>query len=113
MNELKTWEVLKAQTEELRVEFLRTDIALCMTFSNLVTTELGMHDRPAAERVFMKAERGYDTIARFLRQMEDGQQKREIGQELAALRTALDAANGRLHSGEGSGKAEPGPGELA
>jgi hypothetical protein len=80
----------KAASERNLVDFIRTDLALCFTFAHLAETELRMQDREAAQRILEKAEIGYDTIARFLPDVPNAEQKYEIGRKLTALRARID-----------------------
>jgi hypothetical protein len=80
----------QAATEQDRYDFLRTDLALCSTFVDLVETELDYEHVEIAERVFSEAERGYATVQRLLAYVRNPEQYREIEQGLGELRTRLD-----------------------
>jgi hypothetical protein len=88
---------LRAATDKSRVEFLQTDLGLCITFADLAITELGIGDREAAQRVLQKAEIAYATIARIVQEVENADQKDEIVQRLVKLRARLDSIHAVLH----------------
>lgn len=91
---------MHAETQQNRLDFLQTDLALCFTFSDLAATELEtMGDREAALRVQAKAEEGHAAIASFLLDVGDGPQKQAIQQKLADLRSKLDSLQGALQPG--------------
>ena len=81
---------LHAQAQQNRIEFLKTDLALCFTFADLLETEVGMGDLEAAHRLKQNAEHGYDTIAQILVGVDDGTEKGQIQQGLNDLRVRLD-----------------------
>jgi hypothetical protein len=90
MSELTKLSDLQAATDGNRLDFLRTDLQLCFTFAELAKTERQIGDRDAARRVLEKAETGCATIARFLADVENPDQKNEIALKLAELRATLD-----------------------
>jgi hypothetical protein len=94
---LPALEGLNAKSQHARADFLRSDLALSFTFANPAITELEMGDRAAAERVLGKAIEGHATIARFLPDVENAGQRKEIGQKLAELHVAIDNVQRRLH----------------
>jgi hypothetical protein len=79
--ELTSMSDLQAATNQSRVDFLQTDLALCFTFADLAKTEYQSGDRDAARRILEKAEIGYATIAGFLGDVENPDQKSEIAKE--------------------------------
>jgi hypothetical protein len=91
MAELTNLSDLEAATNRNLIDFLQTDLGLCFTFTDLAKTERHIGDQDAARRVLEKAEAGYATIARFLADVKDANQKSEIAQKLAELRARLDA----------------------
>jgi hypothetical protein len=82
---------LHARTEQNRIDFLQTDLALCFTFIDLAKTELAGGDREAAMQALANAENGYATIARFAPEVNNPEQRNDIEQKLGELRSALDA----------------------
>jgi len=87
---------LHTKDEQKRVDFLRTDLALCFTFADLAQTELRLGDREAAQQVLAKAEHGYATVARFLPEVENVERRNEIERKWNDLRTALDSVHRQL-----------------
>lgn len=74
-----------------RYDFLRTDLALCFTFIELVRTELRFGHLDIAERVFRKVELAYETIAHHLAYVKDPEQYEKIAQGLSEVREALNS----------------------
>src|SRR4051794_17014067 len=97
MSDLRTLSELQAETEENRINFLRTDLALCFTFIDLANTEIESGERDAAMRVCAKAEDGYATIARFVPEVRNPEHRSHITQKLAELRAVLDVLQQKLH----------------
>jgi hypothetical protein len=56
-----------------------------------------MGDWETAQSVLEKAETGYATIARFLPEVENADQRNEIAQKLAELRARLDGERRRFN----------------
>jgi hypothetical protein len=84
---------LHAQSQRNRIEFLKTDLAICFTFADLVDTEFLIGDREAALLVKEKAEHGYETIAHLLTGVDDSTEKDAIQERLHELRARLDGTN--------------------
>ncbi len=83
---------LHAKTQRDRIDFLQTYLALCFTFADIVQTELHtMGDRDGALSAQSKAERGYETIALLVLNVDGGPQKRAIQEKLTELGTRLDS----------------------
>lgn len=91
MRELRSLSELHAETEQNRIEFLRTDVALCLTFVDIARTELAMGEPGAAKRASGKAEQGYITITHFLPYIRKDEERQEIETKLIELRLALDS----------------------
>ena len=85
-------------TERTHYEFLTTDLGVCFTFAKLVEERIRLNDREAAKQALVKAERGYDTIRRFLTDVRNTEHRKEIETKLNQLRTSLDALQGQLKS---------------
>ncbi|SRR5260221_497443 len=85
-------------TEQTRYEFLTTDLEVCFTFAKVVEAKIRLNDREAAEGALVKAERGYDTIRRFLADVRNSEHRKEIETKLNRLRTSLDALRSQLKS---------------
>ena len=87
---------LNADTERIRLDFLRADLALCFTFANLSRIELEMGDFEAARRALAKAETGQAAITRFLPHIADEKHRSEIAQGLNELRITLHSIRHQL-----------------
>ena len=98
MSDLQSLCELRIKTEENRIDFLRTDLALCITFTDLAKTEITIGDRDAALMVCAKAEAGYVTISHFLPDVNNPEHRKEITQTLKELRAVLDLLQKRLHA---------------
>ena len=85
-------------TERTRYEFLTTDLEVCFTLAKLVEERIRLKDRGVAKQALVKAERGYDTIRRFLTDVRNTEYRQEIETKLNQLRTSLDALEGQLKS---------------
>jgi hypothetical protein len=85
-------------TERARYEFLTTDLEVCFTLAKLVAERIRLNDREVAKQALVKAERGYDTIRRFLTDVRNTEHRKEIETKLNQLRTSLDALEGQLKS---------------
>jgi len=96
MGDLPNRSELHARTEQNRVDFLQTDLALCFTFIDVAETELAMGDREAARRALDKAQDGYATIDRFAPEVENPEHHNDIERKLRELRSALDALHNRI-----------------
>lgn len=57
---------LQAQSERRRIEFMKTEVELGITFADLGHTELAMSNMPHAQRARVHAQSAYDVITREL-----------------------------------------------
>jgi hypothetical protein len=55
---------LREQTEQARLDFIRTDLGVCMTFATVAETAYSMGHREHAERTLASAEKGYSDMLR-------------------------------------------------
>jgi hypothetical protein len=90
MADLPEFSEIRIKTDQGRLDFLKTDLALCSTFADLVTTELELGDLEAARSVWMKADSGYYAMERFVSQVPDLAQRAAIKSKLDRLRIRLD-----------------------
>ena len=88
MADQKSTAELVAATQEALIDFLRTDLAMCVTFADLAETELGL-DRQGALEAFKRAERGYEIIEQFVMRVQDTTKRQEIEQKMNLLRSRL------------------------
>jgi hypothetical protein len=85
-------------TERTRYEFLTTDLEVCFTLAKLVEERIRLNDRDVAKQALVKAERGYDTIRRFLTDVRNTEHRNEMETKLNQLRISLDTLAGQLKS---------------
>jgi hypothetical protein len=86
------WSALRDQTEQVRLDFIRTDLEVCLTFAAVVETEYDMGNRDHAERTLAEAEKGYSTLLGLLSQAKGLQleTENELHTRLKQLRERLD-----------------------
>jgi hypothetical protein len=56
---------LKAETEQARLDLIRTDLGVCLTLADLAETEFGLGNREHAEQTLAKAAKGYSDMLRL------------------------------------------------
>ena len=88
----------QVMTEQTRYEFLTTDLGVCFTLAKVVEERIRLNDREVAKQALVKAERGYETVRRFLPDVRNSEHRDEIETKLKQLRTSLDALKGQLKS---------------
>ena len=83
---------LRALTEQSRVDFIRTDLGVCMTFATVAETAYRMGHRKHAERTLAKAEKGYSDMLRFfaLARVMTPEVQSELKSKFKHLRERLD-----------------------
>jgi len=59
------WGQLRDETEHLRLDFIRTDLGVCLTLATIVEGEFNMGNREHAERTLAEAEKGYSDMLRL------------------------------------------------
>jgi hypothetical protein len=94
---------LRARVDQGRVTFLKTDLRLCVSFSGLAAARLTMGNRESAEQAIAHAEKGYETISRFLSDPKHvshltADQVRDFKAELHRVRERLDGLQARRRS---------------
>jgi hypothetical protein len=93
------FENLQASLDHNLVNFLETDLALCFTFTDIAVARIETGNRQLAEQAIADAEKGYQTVSRFLadRHASDmnAEKKQELTAELQRLRKRLDGIQGR------------------
>ena len=91
---------LRAATENVLLNFLQADLALCFTFADRLKSELRIGNWNAARKVLAEAEKGHATIARFLPRGTDVKPRNEIKRRMNDLRTILDSAHREMRQAE-------------
>ncbi|HEY1241215.1 MAG TPA: hypothetical protein VGF16_11705 [Bryobacteraceae bacterium] len=84
-----------AETDRLRVEFLLTEFNLCLTFLEVARVELDSGGPDHARRSLGDAEKGYQTIHRFLNDRKHidhltAEQLASLHEKQRTLRQAID-----------------------
>ena len=67
-NPFPNWFTLLLRVEEVRLDFIRTDLGVCSTFADIVEREYTMGNWDHAERTLAVTEKGYSTVLRLLSQ---------------------------------------------
>jgi hypothetical protein len=84
------WAHLRAETEQLRLDFIRTELKTCITFASLAATEHQIGDRKAAEHCTRESKKAYYTVIRFLSRVTCAEDRRGSETKLRELRETLD-----------------------
>jgi hypothetical protein len=92
---------LEAASEQMRLNFLQTNLELCFTFADLIETQLRIGDVEVAQSALEKAEAGYANVARLLPDGDNADDRNEIELELARLRARLDSEQIRMDGNRG------------
>jgi len=90
------WANLQAETEELRLDLIRTELETCRTFATLAATEHQIRDREAAEHCTREANKAYYTVIRFLSRVTCADERRGFETKLKELRETLDDLDQRI-----------------
>jgi hypothetical protein len=59
---------LRDGNEQARLDFIRTDLGVCLTFAAIVEEEFNLGNRKHAERTLAEAEKGYSDMLRYFLQ---------------------------------------------
>jgi len=99
-------EGLHGQTEQNRLNFLRTDVELCFTLGGIVEMEQSMGDPQHAARTLALIEKAHADLRRIFarRSHWEAQPTTEIRAKLSRLREMLDRLNALLGRPTGEGK---------
>ena len=86
---------LQSQLDQNRIDFLRTELGLSLTFANLAQTKREPGKEEHAKRAMASAEKGYATMQRFLSDPKHAehikdQERRELTEGMTELRRKLD-----------------------
>jgi hypothetical protein len=74
---------LRAETDQALLDFIRTDLDLCLVFATVAETASSMGHRAHAERTIASAEKGYTDMLRFFLRAKG--MTPEVEKELTAL----------------------------
>ena len=59
------WVTLRDDVEEVRLDFIRTDLQVCLTLTSVAETHCDSGNREHAARTIAKAEKGYSDLLQF------------------------------------------------
>jgi len=88
---------IRDEIDQAIIDFIRTDLGVCLTFATIVESELNMGNREHAERTIAAAEKGYSDMLRFFlraRGMTPNVEK-ELQSKFTRLRERLDGLQQR------------------
>jgi hypothetical protein len=83
---------LKDEFERIRLDFIRTDLDLCLTLVTIVKTQYNKGNREHAVRTLAAAEKGYSDMLRFYSQVKGltVEREKEFQLKFNRLREQLD-----------------------
>ena len=86
---------LKANLDRHRVEFMKSELALCFTFSTIAARRYETGDEESAKKSLANAEKAYETVILFLSDPKHSkhltaEESQDITAELERLRERLD-----------------------
>ena len=92
---------LQDEIEQSRLDFIKTDLDVCLTFATVAEAAISMGRREHAERTIASAEKGYSDMLRYFTQvagMTAGVES-ELQSKFRRLRERLDGLQRKLHEG--------------
>jgi hypothetical protein len=86
---------LQAESNRHRLDLIKTELALCFTFSTIAARKYETGNHESASQSMAKAEKAYKTVAQFLSDPKHskhltGGERQDIRAELERLRDRLD-----------------------
>ena len=86
---------LRAESDGHRLDLIKTELALCFTFSTIAARKYETGGRESASKSMANAEKAYETVLQFLSDPKHstrltGEESRDITAELERLRERLD-----------------------
>ena len=86
------WTTLRDDIEQLRLDFIRTDLGVCLTFATVAETSYGMGHGEHSELTLAEAEKGYADMLRYFSQATQitPEAKKELQLTFTPLRERLD-----------------------
>lgn len=84
---------LRDEFERIRLDFIWTDLDVCLTLAAVAKTQYSMGNREHAERALAAAEKGYSDMLRFFSQAKrlTVEREKEFQSKFDKLRDRLDA----------------------
>jgi hypothetical protein len=95
---------LQAESNRRRLSLIKTELALCFSFSTIAARKYETGNHESAARSMVKAEKAYETVIEFLSDPKHskhvtGEERQDITAELERLRERLDGSQ-RFNRGE-------------
>jgi len=86
------WVTLRNDIEQARLDFIRTDLGVCLTLVAVAETAYSMGHQEHAERTVASAEKGYSDMLRYFSQARGmtAEMKKELKAMFKQLRERLD-----------------------
>ena len=86
---------LQAKTAQHWLDFIKTELALCFTFSTIAAGKYETGNQESAAKSMANAEKAYETVIQFLSDPKrskhlTGEESQDITAELGLLREKLD-----------------------
>jgi hypothetical protein len=83
---------LRGENEMARIDLIRTDLELCLTFAEVAETAISMGHREHAERTIASAEMGYSDMLRYFSEAKGmtAEVQFELQSKFRQLRERLD-----------------------
>ena len=86
---------LQADSDINRLNFLKTELALCLTFSTIAARNYETGNQESAERSMANSEKAYETVVRFLADPKHSkhltaEELQDLTADLERLREKLD-----------------------
>jgi hypothetical protein len=91
------WLSLRDDIERARLDFIRTDLKMCLTLASLAETEYDCGNREHAARTIASAEKGYSDMLRYFSQAKNPapEARKELQSTFKRLRERLDGLQQR------------------
>ena len=83
---------LRAEIEQARIDFITTDLGVCMTFATVAETAISMGHWEHAQRTIASAEKGYSDMLRYFSEATGmtAEVEKELRSKFKQLRERLD-----------------------
>jgi hypothetical protein len=91
---------LRDDIERSRLDFIRTDLGVCLTLATVAETAYNMGHREHAERTIASAEKGYSDMLRYFSQAKGmtAEAESELQSKFKQLRERLDGLQRLKHT---------------
>ena len=90
-------QIIRAEIEQSLIDFVRTDLGVCMTLATVAETAYSMGHREHANRSLASAEKGYSDMRRYFSQAKGmtAAVESELQSKFTQLRDRLDGLQQR------------------